>query len=234
MLKKTFLSLAFASLLATTAYAQPGNNGGGNGGCGVGQQTNGCGGSIGGNGGAGGAGGNALQGQLQGQAQGQLQAQGQAQGQSQRSTNINGNRNSNRNTVTGMNSNRNVSRSTSSSTSSASSRSYNAGNHQSTTYNEARDRLQAPGLAASFSSVSGNPCEGAPFGIGGTGPGFGGLLQIPRESGNCWNERKAILLNSMGYSNAALAVLAGNDVKTAIDNNPVPVYRTRRAIRVKN
>lgn len=51
----------FALALPASA-TQPGNNGGGNGGCGVGQQTNGCGGSggaggDGGNGGAGGAGG---------------------------------------------------------------------------------------------------------------------------------------------------------------------------------
>jgi hypothetical protein len=49
-----FAALAFA--LVGMASATPGNNGGGNGGCGVGQQTNGCG-STGGSGGAGGTGG---------------------------------------------------------------------------------------------------------------------------------------------------------------------------------
>lgn len=42
------LRLAFAATLlafASAAFATPGNNGGGNGGCGVGQQTNGCGGT---------------------------------------------------------------------------------------------------------------------------------------------------------------------------------------------
>lgn len=86
---KTYLiSAALTLALAGAAQATPpGNNGGGNGGCGVGQQTNGCGGQ----GGAGGDGGNAAQqqGQQQGQAQGQQQ--GQAQGQSQTGvlTNIN-------------------------------------------------------------------------------------------------------------------------------------------------
>jgi hypothetical protein len=60
---KTFLlSIAFASTAMFSGLAlatQPGNNGGGNGGCGVGQQTNGCG-AQGGAGGAGGAGGSGL------------------------------------------------------------------------------------------------------------------------------------------------------------------------------
>jgi hypothetical protein len=60
---KTFLLsliLALGAMFSGLALAtQPGNNGGGNGGCGVGQQTNGCGGQ-GGAGGAGGSGGNGL------------------------------------------------------------------------------------------------------------------------------------------------------------------------------
>lgn len=55
MKKMIFAALVVASM-ALAAHATPGNNGGGNGGCGVGQQTNGCG-STGGAGGAGGAGG---------------------------------------------------------------------------------------------------------------------------------------------------------------------------------
>lgn len=58
---KTFLLslvLVLGAMFSGLALAtQPGNNGGGNGGCGVGQQTNGCGGATGGQGGAGGAGG---------------------------------------------------------------------------------------------------------------------------------------------------------------------------------
>lgn len=219
-MKKVILAGALL-LLSVPAFAQ-GNNGGGNGGCGVGQQTNGCGGTtvpvtnnI-----------SPRQGQLQGQAQGQLQ--GQLQGQAQSSRNVN------RNSVVGTNRNvnRNVSRSTSSSSSSATSRSYNAGNRQTMNYSEARHRLQAPGVAASFSSVQGSPCEGVPVGLGGSGPGFGALLQLPRESGNCWSERQAILLHSWGYSNAAIAVLSGNPVGVAVQNNPI-TYRTR-AIRAKN
>lgn len=54
-MKKTFLAIAIASLVSAAYATPPGNNGGGNGGCGVGQQTNGC--STGGAGGAGGQGG---------------------------------------------------------------------------------------------------------------------------------------------------------------------------------
>jgi len=250
-MKRLFVSLALAaSLLSTAAYAgQPGNNGGGNGGCGVGQQTNGCGttttpGTV-NNGGQGGAGGHSTaiqgQGQAQGQIQGQAQGQGQGQQQSVRNSvrntnaNVNANRNANRNTNTVRSSNRNTNTSSSTSTSSSRSSANNNGNRQSMTYNESRDRLQAPGIAASFSSVSGNPCEGAPFGLGGSGPGFGGLLQFPRESDRCWQERQTILLHQMGYTNAAIAVLAGNPVGVAIQNNP---YNTRtvrqRVIRAKN
>ena len=72
---KTFLlslTFALAAMFSGLALATPGNNGGGNGGCGVGQQTNGCG----GNGSAGGAvtgSGNSTNANtnLQGQAQGQ-------------------------------------------------------------------------------------------------------------------------------------------------------------------
>lgn len=133
-----------------------------------------------------------------------------------------------RNTVT----NRARSESRARANSSSSSRSYSGGNSlQANTY-EARDRLQAPGIAASFSSVQGSPCEGVPFGLGGSGPGIGALLQLPRESGNCWRERQAILLHQLGMTNAAIAVLAGNDVATAVGNNPVAVRRSR-AIRAK-
>lgn len=82
---KTIVAGAIVALISTPAFAtNPGNNGGGNGGCGVGQTTNGC------APGTGGAGGNATA--------TAAQSQGQVQGQSQNS--INANRNSNRNTNT--------------------------------------------------------------------------------------------------------------------------------------
>jgi hypothetical protein len=61
-LKLSLAGLVLASLSMAAQATQPGNNGGGNGGCGVGQQTNGCGGTTPApapinNGGAGGAGG---------------------------------------------------------------------------------------------------------------------------------------------------------------------------------
>lgn len=109
-MNKHIIAIAILTAFAAApAWAgNPGNNGDGNGGCGVGQQTNGCGGGTpsggqggaGGNGGAGGQGGAGgavigsgnsanhndnrntnLQGQAQGQLQGQQQGQGQAQGQ---------------------------------------------------------------------------------------------------------------------------------------------------------
>lgn len=58
-MKRNLITLAIIATLAASAYAEkPGNSGGGNGGCGVGQTTNGCGGAtpIVNHGGAGGAG----------------------------------------------------------------------------------------------------------------------------------------------------------------------------------
>lgn len=105
---------------------------------------------------------------------------------------------------------------------------------QSTTVNAnsyTRQVRQAPALAAQFSSIGqGNPCEGVPFGMGATTPWGGGLFQLPRESSNCWAERRALLAVQLGASrNAGLAILAGNDVGTAVANNPADYYQPRRA-----
>lgn len=92
---------------------------------------------------------------------------------------------------------------------------------QSTTVNAnsyTKQVRQAPAIAAQFSSTVGNPCEGAPFGLGGSGPGFGALFQIPRESTNCWQERKALLVRQLGGSSAsAIAVLGGHDPIAAVN-----------------
>lgn len=94
MKKSIIIFAALAALACTSAFAtKPGNNGGGQGGCGAGQTTNGCGTTV-ATGGQGGAGGNAVAGaassasasaraeasskQAQGQVQGQLQGQQQA------------------------------------------------------------------------------------------------------------------------------------------------------------
>jgi hypothetical protein len=90
-MKRIFIAAALCISLSAMA-TQPGNNGGGKGGCGVGQQTNGCGtpsnGGAGGQGGQGGAGGNAAAiAAAQARATAiaaQQQAQRQAQRQSQR------------------------------------------------------------------------------------------------------------------------------------------------------
>lgn len=70
-INKKSLAILLASVMACAAYATPpGNNGGGNGGCGVGQQTNGCGGTTNNNPSANAtAAAVAVQGQLQGQGQ---------------------------------------------------------------------------------------------------------------------------------------------------------------------
>lgn len=94
---KRALFLASLCFSLSAMATQPGNNGGGNGGCGVGQQTNGCGSTTPGNGGAGGAGGAggsaaalaASQARAEARAsaiaaQQQAQAQRQAQQQAQR------------------------------------------------------------------------------------------------------------------------------------------------------
>lgn len=94
-MKRSILFLSLLSAFALSAHATPpGNNGGGNGGCGVGQQTNGCGGQAGGNGGNGGNGGHGgAGGSSASNASAQanaaaiaLAAQRQAQRQSQRQT----------------------------------------------------------------------------------------------------------------------------------------------------
>jgi hypothetical protein len=101
--KKVWMVGFVALVVGASAYATPGNNGGGNGGCGVGQQTNGCGtnGGAGGAGGQGGAGGSGvgigIAGASANAAAVAAQQQGQIQGQSQSSRNTNSVRSSNSN-----------------------------------------------------------------------------------------------------------------------------------------
>jgi hypothetical protein len=93
-------------------------------------------------------------------------------------------------------------------------------NHQNMQYFESRERLQAPGIAASFSSVSGSPCERVPLGAGGSFPGFGALFQIPLESERCWQERQALMLHNMGYRQAAVVTLVSGNPAEALRANP--------------
>jgi len=99
-MKRILFAVALCISLSAMA-TQPGNNGGGNGGCGVGQQTNGCGGTTPGNGGQGGAGGAggaggsaaaiaAAQARAEARATA-IAAQQQAQSQTSRNTNRNTN-----------------------------------------------------------------------------------------------------------------------------------------------
>lgn len=102
-MKRILLTAALFFSLSAMA-TQPGNNGGGNGGCGVGQQTNGCGSGTtppgnGGQGGQGGAGGSAA---AIAAAQARAEARATAvAAQSQTSRNTNTVRNNVTNTVTG-------------------------------------------------------------------------------------------------------------------------------------
>lgn len=228
--------LASSLLLSSAALATgPGNNGGGNGGCGVGQQTNGCGHStpapvnnyspnLTGE-----------QYQKQGQIQGQAQGQGQAQ--SSRNSNRNTNANQNVNSVNSRNTNR-VGATAFGGTGYGGTgiggqggQANNAGNVQTTSYNyqEARQRLRTPDLYGNFAGSATSPCERNTFGLGATMPGYGGLLQIPVKSSECWNERSADRLIAMGCTNAGLAVLAGDPVRVALANNPCGGQRAIRA-----
>lgn len=154
-------------------------------------------------------------GQQQGQAQFQGQQQGQGQSQSSRNTNRN----------------RNTAKAT------------NAGVTQSVNF---RDYRQAPSVSAAFSGGPTAPCERNPLGIGGSSAvpnPFSFLLQIPLSSTPCWKERNlqmGLSMRSQGIrisDNALIAVWAGNDVGTAVRNNPylvpayAPVHRVQRTHR---
>lgn len=106
-------------------------------------------------------------------------------------------------------------------------------NSQSMTYQESRERLQAPGVYGSFAGSATSPCERNTFGIGGSFPGGGGLFQVPVSSDTCWGERQATFLMQSGCQNAALAVLAGDPVRVALANNPCGGRASSRAIRAK-
>lgn len=151
------------------------------------------------------------------QQQGQAQRQTEGQEQSQASININRNRNA--------------------------ATANNAGVSQNVNFREYR---QAPSVPAAFSGGPTAPCERNPLGIGGSSSvpnPFSALLQIPLESERCWKERQlqmGLAMRSQGIrisDNAMIAVWAGNDVATAVQNNPyyapayAPVRRVQRTHR---
>lgn len=120
-------------------------------------------------------------------------------------------------------------------------------NRQTTTVNantyQARQRNNTPGVSLAPSALgSGSPCEGLPFGIGGSAPGLSAMFQIPRESDRCWGERgvtQAMVLRQQGIrisENAILAIYAGVPARQAILDNPyveTRSYAPRRAYRAK-
>lgn len=238
MIKTMLLASAFSALLAVSAYATPGSNGGGNGGCGVGQTTNGCG-PV--NNYSPNLHGEQYQGQAQGQVQGQAQGQQQTAQGGRGGTGIGvgigqGGRGG-RGGQGGAGGSATGGSSTSHSTSAATANNRNVvggqRNSQSVTWNEARNRLLAPNVYGNFAGGATSPCERNTFGIGGSGPGFGGLFQVPVSSDACWGERQATFLMQSGCQNAALAVLAGDPVRVALANNPCGGQPARRAVRAK-
>lgn len=150
-MKSVLLATVFALACSTAALAggnnHPGNNGGGNGGCGVGQQTNGCGststggtGGQGGQGGAGGQGGNAKQ----------AQTQTQSVKNTVNSTNNNKNSNTNNNSI--KNTSLSTSGALSSSASKASSNSSSNSNSSAVTGASTSSATTGPSSSTSGSS----------------------------------------------------------------------------------
>ncbi len=137
------------------------------------------------------------------------------------------NRNRNVNTITSRNTNRQ--RQTQSQGQSQRAYANNQGVSQSV-YTP-RDRLQAPGISAAFSSST---CS--PYGLGVTFPGAGGLLQFPDNNGTCPDVQVAEMLLRMGCHNAAAAILADVPRNQAIRDNPCygpSAVRTRNVVRAK-
>lgn len=233
-----FLAGAFALGLVAAAHAgQPGNNGNGNGGCGVGQQTNGCGNStpptnsdphapIGG----------WSQGQGQTQGQGQEQSQGQSQSQSVNNSGNNvgtggaggsasagasvGNVSTGASTstastgaVTNTNTNTNT---TGASTSSAN----NSGSGNSTVAitHEAQRRNPVNTAYAAPVSIGGGVCAYTPASGGVSFIPFSGSLAGAKIDKGCERRANADVLARMGHQRLACELMLNNpEVRTTAD-----------------
>lgn len=201
-------SLFFVVMLALSgaAFATPGNNGEGNGGCGVGQQTNGCGaqGGAGGNGGNGGDGGSVFSdirntntninnnmvkggtgvgvgiGIGKGGNAKQSQDQGQLQSQQQFASSL---------STSGANAN-------------------NSGNSQSIVVNEAKQLRQAPAIAAPAMSNTAN-CR-ASHSAGVSAPGFGISVGSSTVDETCELIELSKRAEQLGLSDVAVQLMCLN------------------------
>ena len=241
-MKRIFLAAALCASLSAMA-TQPGNNGGGNGGCGVGQQTNGCGGSTtpgnggaggaGGHGGAGGAGGSAAaiaaaQARAEARASA-IAAQQQAQQQSQTSRNTNRNtvktNVTNTNTVTGGPVNVSVTvpatdkAAAPQETVKETAAKEPAAAQKADTVVVDNDQTKYPVSTAYAAPLTSSPetCMGSSSG-GVQGASFGVSIASTWESVKCDRRMFARSLHSLGKVDAALAVLCLEaDVKAAME-----------------
>ena len=229
-MKTSIITIAILTAFAAApAFATPGNNGGGNGGCGVGQQTNGCGGQggqggQGGAGGQGGQGGNGYGGQggavigsgnsantnrndnqntnLQGQAQGQLQGQQQGQGQAQGQIANGGSASSSSGASSTSSSGGNT---LTGGTQSATQANAVTVNGDTVTYEAQKRDPVASAWAAPLTASNGTCMGSSSGGIQGAVIGISGASTWTDKS--CDARYDAISLNSLGQSRAAIARL---------------------------
>lgn len=230
-MKKMIFAALVAAFTAMAAHAtQPGNNGGGNGGCGVGQQTNGCGstGGAGGNGGAGGQGGTgvgvgvgvgvaAAQANAAALAQ---QQQGQVQGQSQSS------RNNNQSSATGGNA-------TGGAASASATGGASGGNTMTvqgdTLYAPAQERNPVSTAYAAPLTASNGTCMGSSS-AGAQGAAVGVSFGTTWTDGSCDIRYDAEALRAAGLPMAARARLCQKpEIAKAMDDAGTPCPKARAA-----
>lgn len=212
-------ALAAAALLAAPAFAQPGNQGGGNGGCGVGQQTNGCGQVVTPPPTWSNVSSNATAIAAANAQAAAIAAQKQIQQQTQRQNAVGIGLGGKGGSATAS--------ATGGSAVSRSSGGKAVANNGGVAINYPRDRLQAPALGASFSNNTA-PCV-KNFGLGASFAGGGGLLNVPFDASWCVDLTIAQQLAVMGCHNAAVAIIARVDRNQALRDNPCSAPRVVRA-----
>lgn len=237
-MKRIILAAALCASLSAMA-TQPGNNGGGNGGCGVGQQTNGCGGSptpgnggaggAGGHGGAGGAGGSsaaiaAAQARAEARATA-IAAQQQRQSQTSRNTNTVKTNVTNTNTVTGGPVNVSVTVPATDKAAAPQETVKEAASKEPAAAQKAdtvvvdNENTRYPVSTAYAAPLTSSPetCMGSSSG-GVQGASFGVSIASTWESVKCDRRMFARALDTMGKRTAAIALLCLDaDVKKAME-----------------
>lgn len=238
--KQGLLAIIAVAFAASAFATQPGNNGGGNGGCGVGQQTNGCGGSTGGAGGAGGQGGAGGSGTGVGvgvgiaaaaaqanaaalAAQQQAQRQGQEQGQTLNS----------RNTATGGSARSNATGGQSTATGGTASANGVVtvsveGAKGDVTYAPAQERAPVATAYAAPLTASNGTCMGSSS-AGGQGAAFGLSFGSTWTDNNCDIRYDAEALRAAGLPGAAQARLCQKaEIAKAMEAAGTPCPGTKR------